>query len=167
PSFSTSNAASELSGRGLGLDIVAQTVRRLGGTIRLDSAHHNGFHVTLDIPAESGLLPVLWLDAGSRLFGAFASDVVRVESDAGSRSLAELLGEPVESPCTIAVTIAVASGLETSFGIRAMPKLEHVFVRPLGPLASSFGPFSHAVSRPDGSLRLVLDVPQLVSMSAS
>jgi len=167
PGFSTSNAASELSGRGLGLDIVAQTVRRLGGTIRLDSAHHNGFHVTLDIPAESGLLPVLWLDAGTRLFGAFASDVVRVESDAGSRSLAELLGEPVESPCTIAVTIAAASGLETSFGIRSMPKLEHVFVRPLGPLASSFGPFSHAVSRPDGSLRLVLDVPQLVSMSAS
>lgn len=170
PGFSTSHAASELSGRGLGLDIVAQTVRRLGGTIRLDSGGANdGFHVTLDIPAEAGLLSVLWLDAGSRLFGAFASDVVRIDpASSGATTLSEVLGEPVSAvEPRVCVTVATAAGQEASFCIHSMPKLDHVFVRPLGPLASSFGPFSHAVSRPDGSLRLVLDVPQLVSMNVS
>ena len=167
PGFSTSPSASELSGRGLGLDIVAQTVRRLGGTIRLDSATGQGFHVTLDIPADSGLLPVLWLDAGARTFGAFASDVVHVglrdrQEPGSARSLAEWLGERAQDASPVLVTVRSASGHDADFGIQAMPKLEHVFVRPLGPLAASFGPFSHAVSRSDGSLRLVLDVPRLV-----
>lgn len=170
PGFSTSPSASELSGRGLGLDIVAQTVRRLGGTIRLDSEAGQGFHVTLDIPADSGLLPVLWLDAGTRTFGAFASDVLEVSlrerdaaPDSGLRSLGEWLGEQVPGAATVHVKMRSASGQEARFGIQSMPRLEHVFVRPLGPLASSFGPFSHAVSRSDGSLRLVLDVPRLVA----
>lgn len=169
PGFSTSHAASELSGRGLGLDIVSQTVRRLGGTIRLDSGANDGFHVTLDIPAESGLLSVLWLDAGSRIFGAFASDVVRVDPAAeDARTLSEILGEPrATTQARVCVTVATAAGQEARFCIHSMPKPDHVFARPLGPLASSFGAFSHAVSRPDGSLRLVLDVPQLVSMNVS
>jgi two-component system chemotaxis sensor kinase CheA len=166
PGFSTSPSASELSGRGLGLDIVAQTVRRLGGTIRLDSATGQGFHVTLDIPADSGLLPVLWLDAGKRTFGVFASDVVHIDlhdrKTPSPRSLGDWLGEDQRGPDTVRVKVRSASGQEAEFCIRSMPKLEHVFVRPLGPLAASFGPFSHAVSRSDGSLRLVLDVPRLV-----
>ena len=166
PGFSTSAAASELSGRGLGLDIVAQAVRRLGGTIRLDSAKDRGFRVTLDIPADSGLLPVLWLDSGEHAYGVFASDVIEVGTElrADTRPLDEWLGNPAASPrARIGVRVRAASGREAELGIHGMPRLEHVFVRPLGPLAATFGPFSHAVSRSDGSLRLVLDVPRLVS----
>lgn len=169
PGFSTSSSASELSGRGLGLDIVAQAVRRLGGTIRLESAHGRGFHVTLDIPADAGLLPVLWLDAGARMVGAFASDVVQVNQrrtqTASPPSLGEWLGEPGHghAPSPIVVTVRSVSGLDVSFGVETMPTPEQVFVRPLGPLAAAFGPFSHAVSRADGTLRLVLDIPRLVS----
>lgn len=168
PGFSTESSASELAGRGLGLDIVAQAVRRLGGTVRLDSAESEGFHVTLDIPAEAGLLSVLWFAAGSRTFGLFASDVVRIAPvQAEVRSLSEVLGEASSLPARACVTVATASGQEATFRVDSVPKPAQVFVRPLGPLASSFGPFSHAVGRPDGSLRLVLDVPQLVSMSAA
>ncbi len=51
PGFTTRREASELSGRGIGLDAVASAVRAVGGTVRLESEPGFGLTVTLDLPA--------------------------------------------------------------------------------------------------------------------
>lgn len=51
PGFTTRESVSQVSGRGIGLDAVASTVRALGGEVRLRSTQGRGLTVTLDLPA--------------------------------------------------------------------------------------------------------------------
>ncbi len=51
PGFTTRESVSQVSGRGIGLDAVASTVRALGGEVHLHSAPGRGLTVTLDLPA--------------------------------------------------------------------------------------------------------------------
>ncbi len=51
PGFTTRESVSQVSGRGIGLDAVASTVRALGGEVHLRSAPGRGLTVTLDLPA--------------------------------------------------------------------------------------------------------------------
>ncbi|MCC6555302.1 MAG: Hpt domain-containing protein, partial [Polyangiaceae bacterium] len=63
PGFTTRDSADLLAGRGVGLDLALEAVRRLGGTIRLASRPGAGLTATLDIPFERGLVTVLWIEA--------------------------------------------------------------------------------------------------------
>src|SRR6201999_2081476 len=64
PGFSTRGQSPDLlAGRGIGLDITLAGVQRLGGTIRLSSRHGLGFEARVDVPIESGLATVLWVEA--------------------------------------------------------------------------------------------------------
>jgi len=51
PGFTTRAQATEISGRGVGLDAVDDTVRRLGGTVRIESTPGSGCSFVLDLPA--------------------------------------------------------------------------------------------------------------------
>jgi len=68
PGFSTSDAVSELAGRGVGLDAVRRTVRRLRGSIALRSRPGEGTIVALTLPISLALLQALIVRAGSRRF---------------------------------------------------------------------------------------------------
>ncbi len=52
---STAGKVKELSGRGVGLDVVAATVRKLGGDINVNTAAGRGVRFELDLPARRGL----------------------------------------------------------------------------------------------------------------
>ena len=176
PRFSTSARTDDLAGRGLGLDIVAQAVRRLGGSVRLHSTPGEGFQITLDLPTEAGLLPVLWLDLGGPVYGVFASDVLRIDGPGEGFDLARALSpaesagakkSPAESagakePLHAGPRVVMQG--ERAIRVCDLPTLEDAFVRPLGPIARRFGPFSHAVSRPDGALRLILDTRKVMAL---
>jgi chemotaxis protein histidine kinase CheA len=66
---STRAAATEISGRGLGLSAVAQTARAAGGGIRVRSARGEGSTVEFTLPLEVYAVEALTLSAGGRLFG--------------------------------------------------------------------------------------------------
>jgi two-component system chemotaxis sensor kinase CheA len=68
PGFSTSDAVSELSGRGVGLDAVRRTIRRLRGSIVLRSRPGEGTTVALSLPISLALLQALIVRSGSRRF---------------------------------------------------------------------------------------------------
>ena len=67
PGFSTRRAATELSGRGIGLDVVASAVARLRGTLRVDSVPGQGLSVTLVVPERIASLPVMVVRAAARV----------------------------------------------------------------------------------------------------
>lgn len=69
PGFTTREGADLLAGRGVGLDLTLEAVRRLGGTIRLVSRLGVGMTATLDVPFERGLVTVLWIEAAGTTFG--------------------------------------------------------------------------------------------------
>src|SRR6185295_8520466 len=77
PGFSTRQDASDISGRGVGLDVVATQVRRLGGTVTVKSTPGQGTQIRLLLPSRGGSVPVLPLAVGDVVVGL---PVVSVES---------------------------------------------------------------------------------------
>lgn len=64
PGLSTRNEVSDISGRGVGMDVVRTTVRSLGGMVRLISNIGKGTEVKLSIPTSLGIDSVLFVEAG-------------------------------------------------------------------------------------------------------
>lgn len=69
PGFSTRTYVTELSGRGVGLDVVRVNVERMKGGIRLESAVGQGLTVRLRLPLSLATTRLLLASAGGRLYG--------------------------------------------------------------------------------------------------
>jgi two-component system chemotaxis sensor kinase CheA len=66
PGFSTARAITEVSGRGVGLDVVRDTVRRLKGEVHVSSQLGRGTCITLEVPLTLASLEVLGVEAGGQ-----------------------------------------------------------------------------------------------------
>ncbi|MDB5411951.1 MAG: hypothetical protein JWR10_286, partial [Rubritepida sp.] len=77
PGFSTRDAISETSGRGVGLDVVQDAARRAGGSVRVESVQGSGTRFILDLPLTAAIQPVLLVEAGGH---PYALPAGRVES---------------------------------------------------------------------------------------
>jgi two-component system, chemotaxis family, sensor kinase CheA len=94
PGFSTRESATDVSGRGVGMDIVKSVVERLGGTVRLQSELNRGTTVTLNLPLSLALLRVVLVEAGDELF-AFPTAAVRRILQVSGREVAQFQQESV------------------------------------------------------------------------
>jgi two-component system chemotaxis sensor kinase CheA len=78
PGFSTRDAADELAGRGVGLDVVQSVVRGLNGTLELQSERGVGTVFVIRVPIAASTTMGLILELGEHRFGLMLSDVERV-----------------------------------------------------------------------------------------
>ncbi len=83
PGFSTRDSASEVSGRGVGLDAVEAAVARLGGEVRIASRPGGGSEVVLDLPVARRGEQVVLVRIGSALLAVPAVAVRRISTLAG------------------------------------------------------------------------------------
>jgi two-component system chemotaxis sensor kinase CheA len=68
PGFSTKSEISEVSGRGVGMDVVMTNIQRLKGRIELTSKVGEGSKVTISLPLTLAILPVLMMKQGEQTF---------------------------------------------------------------------------------------------------
>ena len=68
PGFSTNEAVTEFSGRGVGMDVVKQNIEKIGGTIYLDSEEGIGTNVTLKIPLTLAIVGGMKVAVGDSVF---------------------------------------------------------------------------------------------------
>jgi len=81
PGFSTAKTTSDLSGRGVGMDVVQNTINKLGGTIDLKSEIGKGTTVRLSIPFSLAVTSVMIIETGKQIFGVpmdFIVETVRI-----------------------------------------------------------------------------------------
>jgi two-component system chemotaxis sensor kinase CheA len=78
PGFSTADAVTEISGRGVGLDVVAATLHRLGGTIDVQSTFGSGTSFSLRLPLSASLLRVLLVEVDGQTFALPERQVANV-----------------------------------------------------------------------------------------
>src|SRR5439155_14669630 len=76
--FSTRTEVSDLSGRGIGLDVVRSVVEELGGSVTLGSKKGQGTEIVLSIPARLSQEKVLVVRCGEALYGLPAHQVAEV-----------------------------------------------------------------------------------------
>jgi len=78
PNFSTRNIVSDISGRGMGLDIVRSQINRLRGNIQVDTAQGQGTNFTLRLPIGLSLVNLLICTSGENLIAIAANDVLDI-----------------------------------------------------------------------------------------
>ncbi|MCE9670349.1 response regulator [Myxococcus stipitatus] len=78
PGFSTREQVSELSGRGVGMDVVKRKVETLGGSVGVSSRIGRGTTITLRLPQSLALMKVLLVRLGDDVYGMPAADVEAV-----------------------------------------------------------------------------------------
>jgi two-component system chemotaxis sensor kinase CheA len=76
PGFSTADAISDLSGRGVGMDAVREAITRLGGDLRLDSTVGVGTTIALSLPLSMTVTKVMVVESAGQSFGVRMDRVV-------------------------------------------------------------------------------------------
>ena len=90
PQFSTREEVTEVSGRGVGLDVVRQTVRDLTGSVEMESTPGEGTTVRLTLPVTVAVARVLFVESGGERFAIPTSVVETTELADGGGGIEEL-----------------------------------------------------------------------------
>ncbi len=179
PGFSTAAAISDISGRGVGMDVVKTRVAELGGTLQVRSRLGHGSELELTVPLTLAILRVLMVRVGTRLFALPLSNIEEVfELVEGQDRLLD--GRPVAAHRGRALPLANLAnwaGASTATGrhvvvlrighlqmgclVHAVLGREDVVVKPLGPLFAGAPGIAGATVTGDGRLALVLDLAGL------
>lgn len=88
PGFSTKDAVTELSGRGVGMDVVTKNIEKIGGIIQIDSRHGEGTTISIKIPLTLAIIDGMNIRVGQsrytipttairQSFRARADDIIR------------------------------------------------------------------------------------------
>ena len=181
--FSTAERVTNVSGRGVGMDVVRENIQTIGGSVALTSTPGKGAKFALKIPLTLAIAPALIVEASGQRFALPQHSVVeavglnggehRIELVQGSKilqlreavlpigSLAELLQlAPPEKRTGEAEQLAVIMRVGAhAFGITvdAVVDVQEIVVKPMGGSLSHLRAFSGHTILGDGSVVLILD----------
>jgi two-component system chemotaxis sensor kinase CheA len=185
PGFSTAAKVTNVSGRGVGMDVVRTNIEKIGGTVELDSHFGHGTTIKLKIPLTLAIVPALIVKCGD---GTFAipqvklEELVRVDQTHHDQKVEKLHGAVVYKlrgqilPLVDLnellktgrktnyengiLTIAIVNAERQSFGliIDEIQDTADIVVKPLNRLLKSLQIFSGATILGDGSVALIFDV---------
>jgi two-component system chemotaxis sensor kinase CheA len=190
PGFSTRETASDISGRGVGMDVVNSNLKRINGSVELDSTPGEGTCVTLKLPLTMVIFPVLFFQVAGETYGVPMRSVVetlRVSSEqihvvegrdvlhSNGRTLPllrleRILSVPREERRECAGSKAVIAGLGSRRIALLVDRLVGEEATVIKPLSTVFGRcpgVAGATISGDGSVRLLLDVPALVGLAST
>jgi len=122
PGFSTAETVSNLSGRGVGMDVLNSTMRDLRGRIAVDSWEGKGTNVSLHIPVSLAFLDCILLRQGTHLFAVPVEDIAEIVNPGIENSMTISAGSRAEM-LRLRDTHVPVCRLETYYG-DAMPDLK-------------------------------------------
>ena len=186
PGFSTAAAVTNLSGRGVGMDVVKRTIEGLRGTLELSSPPGEGSAVALRIPLTLAIIDGLLVRVGTARYVIPLSAVeecleLSAEQDhrSAGRSLLTIRGQLVPfvrlhdmfrtgmTPDRYQKIVVISSGADRVGLVVDQILGDHqTVIKPLSPFHAELGAFSGATILGDGSVALILDVGALVAAEA-
>ncbi len=191
PGFTTLASASDVSGRGVGLDVVETAAEQVGGEVRVSSKRKHGTTFEIRLPVTFGLVTTnVVVSAGNRYcipaaqtLGIDAIDVIDGSSGADQLrqvSMRDLLGQPDEpEDSTSQLHLITCQFTDERGGISnqksrcvgiVVDRVEgpqEVLVRNLGRHAGRWYGIAGATELKDGTVALVLDLPRLLVSSGA
>jgi two-component system chemotaxis sensor kinase CheA len=182
PGFSTAEKVSDVSGRGVGMDVVASTIHSLRGSIEIDSELGKGTTILLKLPLTVAIIRTLMIGIRGQVYAVPLHSVVEVvrydESlvkEVGSFksfmlrdevlplfSLNELLEVEDEDEKHFIVIVKVGERL-IAVSIEALYGEEEIVIKSLGELLSDIPGIAGATIAGDGRVVLILDLNSLLS----
>ncbi|WP_240791266.1 chemotaxis protein CheA [Roseomonas sp. AR75] len=184
PGFSTAAEVSDLSGRGVGMDVVRSTIERVGGRLTLASRKGEGTRFEIILPLSMAVTRLMTIACGERLFGVpmgLVAETVRVPRErlrrVGDREafvlrerlvpvlrLARLLDLPDAEamPDEEAILVVQVNGQRLGLVVGAFREVMEAIVRPLDGVLAGLPGFGGTTLLGDGRVLLVLDLPELM-----
>ena len=188
PGFSTAEKVTNVSGRGVGMDVVRTNVEKIGGTVDVQSSAGKGTTVHLKIPLTLAIIPALIVTtAGDRYAVPQVNllELVRLDGEQCRTALEHVDGAPVyrlrgrllplmylrkelreeavgegKKDVREGVNIVVLRADDRQFGLVVddINDTEEIVVKPLGKQLKSINAFAGATIMGDGKVALILDV---------
>jgi two-component system chemotaxis sensor kinase CheA len=185
PGFSTAEAVTNVSGRGVGMDVVKTNIERIGGTVEVQTRAGAGTTVKMKIPLTLAIIPALLVTSGGERFAipqVNLLELVRIEARNLEKSLERVQGVPVyrlrgqllplvnlneelkletgKSDEDGGVNIIVLQADARQFGlvVDGVNDTEEIVVKPLNKQLKSIRAFAGATILGDGKVALILDV---------
>jgi len=180
PGFSTAQAVTDLSGRGVGMDVVARNVAALKGSVSIRSTEGLGSIVTLRMPLTLAIIEGFAVDAGSETYVIPMESVreciglgrrQRGDSPSPRKGVVNLRGEPLpfvqlSSVLGMAASVGASEnvvvvehdGMRAGLLVDALLGETQAVVRPLGGGLGAVDGVAGATILGDGRVALILDV---------
>ncbi len=185
--FSTAEKLSDVSGRGVGMDVVRTNIEKLKGTIELASVPGQGTTLTIHIPLTVAILTAMMVGVGPEIYAIPLGSILEIVKPT-KEQLATIRRAPVmrlrdtvlplldagdlfsqpsamrDGASPFAVVIAQQERRVGLLVSRLIGQQE-VVIKPLDDLVDRDGPVSGATVRDDGGVSLIVDVPRLIAIA--
>jgi two-component system chemotaxis sensor kinase CheA len=187
PGFSTAEQVTNVSGRGVGMDVVKTNIEKIGGTVDIHSKAGHGTTLKIKIPLTLAIIPALIVTSGGDRYAipqVSLLELVRLEGDQARKGIETIHGAPVyrlrgnllplaylnrellvenqraQGAESDAVNIVVLQADDRQFGliVDEINDTEEIVVKPLGKQLKGISAFAGATIMGDGKVALILDV---------
>ncbi len=187
PGFSTKVEISDISGRGVGMDVVKTRITQLNGTIFIDSLKGKGTRLEIKVPLTLAIMPTLMVEVAEQVFALPLSSVNEIfhldltKTNVVDGQLTVIVRDKavplfyLESWLTRTqtggihgdrqhghVVIVQLGTMQIGFVVDSLIGQEEVVIKPLGTLLHGTPGMAGATITSDGGIALILDVPGLL-----
>ncbi len=191
PGFSTAAKVTDISGRGVGMDVVRSNVRKLNGRVGVRSTVGQGSVFTIRLPLTLAIIDALLVKSGNQVFafpGAAVEETLIVPpatiSHLTSRQAINLRGEVLgvcrlshllktnavvdsaeEEAEGLSVVVVTVAGRRMGIIVDTFVRRQEVVIKPLAPYLASLPGISGASIMGDGGVVLILDPAELLHLA--
>ncbi len=183
PGFSTAQTVTNVSGRGVGMDVVKSNIEKIGGIVDVCNRPGEGSTVKLKIPLTLAIIPGLVITSGGERFvipQVSLLELIRLEGDSSDKHIEQVHGTPVyrrrgsllpiaylnqvlklkSAEQAEAVSIVVLQAEDRQFGlvVDGINDTQEIVVKPLGKQLKGLTEYAGATIMGDGRVALILDV---------
>jgi two-component system chemotaxis sensor kinase CheA len=185
PGFSTAKSITDVSGRGVGLDVVRSALEAIRGRVEVRTEPGRGSEFRLAVPITLAVIPCMIISCAGQSLAIPIHSVVKVLAASGDavmhadrRAVVIVDGQPVPVS-SLAATLAlgesstgpliVLAGLARShaFRVDAIIGQRDIVIKGLGDLSPRLDVVAGASVEPDGSIIVVLEATRLVDLAHS
>ena len=177
PGFSTAEKLTNLSGRGVGLDVVKRNITALRGTVSLSSEEGEGTTVTVRLPLTLAIIDGFLVEVGTSVYAIpldMIEECVAYTAEPGHdytslrgevlpfirlRELFGIRGKPVKAENIVVLNYA---GQKAGLVVDTLLGEFQTVIKPLGPMFNQVKCISGSTILGSGDVALILDVPALV-----
>ena len=189
PGFSTVENPTNISGRGVGMDVVHSNLRKIHGSVELDSTPGSGTKVTLRVPLTLAILPVLLVRVATEVYALPLRSIEQTSRfDCGDAHLVEgqeviwmgtetlpllrlhtlFLDQHSKTPAEAQkVVVLETAERRVALLVDGLVGQESTVVTPLAPYLNRCAGIAGTTVGGDGRVRLVLDPAGLLAAAAS
>ena len=189
PGFSTKTEISDVSGRGVGMDVVKTKIAQLNGSLSIESALGRGSKIVIKVPLTLAIMPTLMVMLGNQAFAfplvnvneIFHLDLSRTNVVDGQEVVIVrdkalplfylkrwLVASAAHEEQREGHVVILSIGTQRiGFVVDQLVGQEEVVIKPLGKMLQGTPGMSGATITGDGRIALILDVPSMLKHYAS